>query len=215
MVDNHAARIAEQRDRVTAIEQYLDIEAKRERLEELRAEASAPGLWDDPEAAREVTTRLSQVERDVERYDLLMERLDDLETLNELAIEMEDEATSREVAAGMGRLVRMVDQIEVSTLLSGEYDGGDAIVSIQAGEGGVDAMDFAQMLQRMYRRWAERQGYDVDVFEESYGDEAGLKSATFAVRVREAGYELSAASASLARSVVSRCQKGSTVPSLQ
>ena len=182
MVDNHAAKIAAQRDRVTAIEQYLDIEAKRERLEELRAEASAPGLWDDPEAAREVTTRLSQVERDVQRYDQLMERLDDLETLNELAVEMEDEATSREVAAGMGRLVRMVDQIEVSTLLSGEYDSEDALVSIQAGEGGVDAMDWAQMLQRMYLRWAEKNGYEVEVFEESYGDEAGLKSTSFEVR---------------------------------
>ncbi len=182
MVDNHAAKIAEQRDRVTAIEQYLDIEAKRERLEELRAEASAPGLWDNPEEARQVTTRLSQVERDVERYDQLMTRLEDLETLNELAQEMEDDDTAAEVAAGMGKLVRMVDQIEVSTLLSGEYDGENAIVSIQAGEGGVDAMDWAQMLQRMYLRWAEKNGYETEVYEESYGDEAGLKSTSFEVR---------------------------------
>lgn len=182
MVDNHAAKIAEQRDRVTAIEQYLDIEAKRDRLEELRAEASAPGLWDNLEEARQVTVRLSQVERDVERYDQLMERLEDLETLNELAQEMDDDDTASEVLAGMGKLVRMVDQIEVSTLLSGEYDGENAILSIQAGEGGVDAMDWAQMLQRMYLRWAERNGYETEVFEESYGDEAGLKSTSFEVR---------------------------------
>ncbi len=182
MVDNHAAAIAEQRDRVAAIEQYLDIAAKRERLEELRAEASAPGLWDDPEAAREVTMRLSQVERDIDRYDRLMERLEDLETLNELAIEMDDQDSSREVAAGVGKLVSAVDRIEVSTLLSGEYDAEDAIVSIQAGEGGVDAMDWAQMLQRMYLRWAERNGYETDVYDESFGDEAGLKSTSFEVR---------------------------------
>jgi len=182
MADNHAAAIAAQRDRVTAIETYLDIPGKRERLEELQAEASAPDLWDDPEAAREVTTRLSQVERDIQRYDTLMERLDDLETLNELALEMDDEDSAREVAAGVVKLVTAVDKIEVSTLLSGEYDSENAIVSIQAGEGGVDAMDWAQMLQRMYLRWAERQEYEVEVYEESYGDEAGLKSTSFEVR---------------------------------
>ena len=182
MADNHAPAIAEQRDRVAAIEQYLDIEAKRERLEELRAEASAPDLWNDPEEARKVTTRLSQVERDVERYETLMARIEDLETLNELALEMDDQDTAREVGAGVERLVGMVDRIEVSTLLSGEYDSEDAIVSIQAGEGGVDAMDWAQMLQRMYLRWAERNGYETDVYEESFGDEAGLKSTSFEVR---------------------------------
>ena len=93
MVDNHAAAIAAQRDRVAAIESYLDIEGKRVRLEELRAEASAPGLWDDPEAARQVTTALSRVEHDVERYEQLLARLDDLEALNELAVEMDDEET--------------------------------------------------------------------------------------------------------------------------
>ena len=101
MVDNHAAAIAEQRDRVTAIEQYLDIAAKRERLEELRAEASAPDLWDDPDAGREVTQRLAQVERDVDRYEQLMAQLEDLETLNELAQEMDDEDSAKEVAAGV------------------------------------------------------------------------------------------------------------------
>lgn len=181
MVDNHAASIAAQRERVGAIESYLDIGGKRERLEELHAEASAPGLWDDPEAAREVTTQLSRVERDIERYGRLVGELDDLEALNELAVEMDDAETEREVRGKLVQVSSLVDKVEVSTLLSGEYDDGDAIVSIQAGEGGVDAMDFAQMLQRMYRRWAERQGYGVEVYEESYGDEAGLKSTSFEI----------------------------------
>ncbi len=182
MVDNQADRIASQRERVAAIEAYLDIPGKRERLEELRDQASAPGLWDDPAAAREVTTQLSRVERDIERYDTLIAQIEDVEALNELAVEMEDADTGREVLAVLDAMTVAVDKVEVSTLLSGEYDSGDAIVSIQAGEGGVDAMDFAQMLQRCYTRWAERQGYEVDVYEESFGDEAGLKSTSFEVR---------------------------------
>ncbi|MFT6804160.1 MAG: peptide chain release factor 2, partial [Nitriliruptoraceae bacterium] len=182
MVDNQADKIALQRERVVAIESYLDIPGKRERLEELREQASAPGLWDDLEAAREVTTQLSRTERDVDRYDTLMAQIEDAKALNELAVEMDDEDTGVEVLAAIKHVVLAVDKVEVSTLLSGEYDGGDAIVSIQAGEGGVDAMDFAQMLQRCYQRWAERQGYEVAVFEESWGEEAGLKSTSFEVR---------------------------------
>lgn len=189
MVDNQADKIALQRERVVAIESYLDIPGKRERLEELREQASAPGLWDDLEAAREVTTQLSRTERDVDRYDTLMAQIEDAKALNELAVEMDDEDTGVEVLAAIKHVVLAVDKVEVSTLLSGEYDGGDAIVSIQAGEGGVDAMDFAQMLQRCYQRWAERQGYEVAVFEESWGEEAGLKSTSFEVRGPDAyGY---------------------------
>jgi peptide chain release factor 2 len=189
MVDNQADKIALQRERVVAIESYLDIPGKRERLEELREQASAPGLWDDLEAAREVTTQLSRTERDVDRYDTLMAQIEDAKALNELAVEMDDADTGVEVLAAIKHVVLAVDKVEVSTLLSGEYDGGDAIVSIQAGEGGVDAMDFAQMLQRCYQRWAERQGYEVAVFEESWGEEAGLKSTSFEVRGPDAyGY---------------------------
>ncbi|MFT5564262.1 MAG: peptide chain release factor 2 [Myxococcota bacterium] len=189
MVDNQADKIALQRERVVAIESYLDIPGKRERLEELREQASAPGLWDDLEAAREVTTQLSRTERDVDRYDTLLAQIEDAKALNELAVEMDDADTGVEVLAAIKHVVLAVDKVEVSTLLSGEYDGGDAIVSIQAGEGGVDAMDFAQMLQRCYQRWAERQGYEVAVFEESWGEEAGLKSTSFEVRGPDAyGY---------------------------
>jgi peptide chain release factor 2 len=189
MVDNQADKIALQRERVVAIESYLDIPGKRERLEELREQASAPGLWDDLDAAREVTTQLSRTERDVDRYDTLMAQIEDAKALNELAVEMDDADTGVEVLAAIKHVVLAVDKVEVSTLLSGEYDGGDAIVSIQAGEGGVDAMDFAQMLQRCYQRWAERQGYEVAVFEESWGEEAGLKSTSFEVRGPDAyGY---------------------------
>ncbi len=182
MPDNHADRIAEQRGRVEHVRDYLDIDGKRKRLDELQAAAADPSLWDDPDSARKVTTELSKVERHVKSYDELVERLDDLEVLNELAQEEDDDASAREVVAGVEAIVAHVDQLEVSTLLGGDYDSEDAIVSIKAGEGGVDAMDWAQLLQRMYVRWAERKGYEVEIFDESFGEEAGLKSTAFEVR---------------------------------
>jgi peptide chain release factor 2 len=182
MPDNHADALAELRRRVEHIREYLDIEGKRRRLEELQQEAAAPGLWHDPEAARVVTTELSRVENDLGRYDRLQSRLDDLEVLNELAQEEDDPSTSAEVARSLEEVGREVDRLEVSSLLSGDYDSNDAIVAIKAGEGGVDAMDWAQMLQRMYLRWAEKNGYETDVYDESFGEEAGLKSTTFEVR---------------------------------
>ena len=182
MADNQADAIRAQRGRVAKIAEYLEIDAKRERLEELQANAAEPGLWDDTDRAREVTTQLKRVEEQIGRYDRLVERLDDLEVLNELALEMDDDDTVAEVRAGIAQLAQQVDKVEVATLLSGEYDAEDAIVSIQAGEGGVDAMDWAQMLQRMYVRWAEKHGYEIEVYDESYGEEAGLKSTSFEVR---------------------------------
>jgi len=182
MADNQLDAIGVQRERVARIAEYLEIDAKRERLEELQANAAEPGLWDDTDRAREVTTQLKRVEEQIGRYDQLIERLDDLEVLNELALEMDDDDTVAEVRTGLVQLAQRVDKVEVATLLSGEYDAEDAIMSIQAGEGGVDAMDWAQMLQRMYVRWAEKHGYDVEVYDESYGEEAGLKSTSFEVR---------------------------------
>ena len=182
MPDNHADALAEQRRRVDHVRDYLDIDAKRELHADLEQRAADPSLWDDPDEATRVSKQLARVKGEVERYDTLMARLEDLETLNELAQEMDDTGSSAEVADGVTAVAREIDALEVATLLSGEYDGEDAIVSIKAGEGGVDAMDWAQMLQRMYVRWAENHGFDVDVFDESFGEEAGLKSTSFEVR---------------------------------
>ncbi len=182
MPDNHADALAEQRRRVEHVRDYLDIDAKRDQHADLEARAADPSLWDDPEEATVVNKQLARVKGEVERYERLMERLEDLETLNGLAQEMDDAGSSAEVAEGLTAVARDIDALEVATLLSGEYDSEDAIVSIKAGEGGVDAMDWAQLLQRMYLRWADNRGFEVEVFDESFGDEAGLKSTTFEVR---------------------------------
>ncbi|MDX1621472.1 MAG: peptide chain release factor 2 [Nitriliruptorales bacterium] len=181
MASDHSDSIEGLRERVDKIRQYLDLDAKRNRREELQQQAAAPDLWDDVENARQVTTELSRIEDELTRYDELIERLDDLEVLNLLAQEEDDQSTADEVAKTIEDVRRSVDKLEVATLLSGEYDHSDALVSVHAGEGGVDAMDWAQMLQRMYLRWAQAHGYDTEVYDETFGEEAGLKSTTFEV----------------------------------
>ncbi|TVR29753.1 MAG: peptide chain release factor 2 [Nitriliruptor sp.] len=182
MATSHADDLAAMRQRLEQLAGDLDVAGKRDRLDELQQLAGEPGLWDDVERAREVTTELSRVEGELARVDRLNERMDDLEVLDELAQEEDDASSASEVAAGLEAIRTELDRLDVITLLSGEYDAADAIVSVHAGEGGVDAMDWAHKLQRMYLRWAENRGYDTEVFDQSYGEEAGLKSTTFEVR---------------------------------
>lgn len=192
MPDRHGEELAALRQRLAQLASDLDLGARRTRLDELRDRAGDPDLWNNPDDARKVTTELSQVEAEVERVDRLTSRLDDLDVLDELAAEEDDAASASEVADAIAEITGELDRLDVVTLLSGEHDRSDAIVSVHAGEGGVDAMDWAHMLQRMYLRWAERRGYATDVFDQSYGEEAGLKSTTFEVRGPDAYGWLSA-----------------------
>src|SRR6056297_2226235 len=182
MAAGNADALAELRRRLAQLGHDLDLDAKRNRLAELQELAGRPDLWNDPDRARSVTTELSRVETELARADRLTDRLDDLEVLDELATEEDDAASAAAVEAGMRDVRAELDRLKLATMLSGEHDHDDAIVSIHAGEGGVDAMDWAQMLQRMYLRWAENRGFDAEVFDRSYGEEAGLKSTTFEVR---------------------------------
>jgi peptide chain release factor 2 len=182
MAASHAADIAAQRQRVAQLELDLDVAAKRDRLGELRERAAEPGLWDDTDLARKVTTDLSRLEEELRRFDGLVERIDDLEVLEQLAQEEGDASSSEEVGEGLTAVDAELDRLEVVTMLGGEYDHYDAIVSVHAGEGGVDAMDWAQVLQRMYLKWAEDHRYEAEVYDQSFGEEAGLKSTTFEVR---------------------------------
>ena len=163
------------------IEQVLDLDAMRAEMADLGEQVAAPDLWDDQANAQRVTGRLSVLQGEMDRFTSLQSRLDDLEVLLELAQEESDPDSMREAEAELPRLHQAVEALEVRTLLSGEYDAREAIVTIRSGAGGVDAADFAEMLMRMYIRWAERNKYPVEVFDTSYAEEAGLKSATFAV----------------------------------
>jgi peptide chain release factor 2 len=163
------------------IEQVLDLDGMRREIAELQEQVSAPDLWDDQANAQRVTGRLSTLQHELERATSLRERLDDLQVMFELAEEEGDAETRTEAEAELVKVAKEVEALEVRTLLSGEYDAREALVTIRSGAGGVDAADFAEMLMRMYVRWAEQHKYPVEVFETSYAEEAGLKSATFAV----------------------------------
>ncbi len=163
------------------IEQVLDLDRMRGEIADLGEQVAAPDLWDDQANAQRVTGRLSALQGDLDRYTSLKSRLDDVEMLIEMAREEEDADSLAESEKELGRIAKAVDALEVRTLLSGEYDSREALITIRSGAGGVDAADFAEMLMRMYTRWAERQKYGVEVFDTSFAEEAGIKSATFAV----------------------------------
>jgi peptide chain release factor 2 len=166
---------------MATIEKVLDVDGMRAEIADLGEQVAAPDLWDDQANAQRVTGRLSALQGELERYAGLKSRLDDLELMIEMAREEGDDASLAESEAELDRIHKSVEQLEVRTLLSGEYDAREAIVTIRAGAGGVDAADFAEMLMRMYTRWAERNKYAVEVFDVSYAEEAGIKSAEFAV----------------------------------
>ncbi|GCE02046.1 peptide chain release factor 2 [Embleya hyalina] len=166
-----------------SIEAVLDLDKMRADVAALNEKAAAPDLWDDPEAAQKVTSRLSFLQGELRRVEDLRRRIDDVNVLFELA-EAEDDADTRaEAESELAAVHKAVGELEVRTLLSGEYDAREALVTIRSEAGGVDAADFAEMLLRMYTRWAERHGYPTEVYDTSYAEEAGIKSATFAVKV--------------------------------
>jgi peptide chain release factor 2 len=167
---------------LTSIEAVLDVDRLRREVAELEEQAAAPDLWDDVEAAQALTAKLSYKQGDLRRVEELRRRLDDAAVLHELAQEEDDPASAAEAERELTALRTEIDELEVRTLLNGEYDAREALVTIRSEAGGVDAADFAEMLMRMYLRWAERHKYPVEVYDISYAEEAGIKSATFAVK---------------------------------
>ncbi|GAA1311662.1 peptide chain release factor 2 [Saccharothrix xinjiangensis] len=166
---------------LASIEAVMDLDSLRAQVAELEQEAARPDLWDDQEKAQRVNSQLSHKQGELRRITGLRDRLDDLGVLYELAEDEGDEGSLAEADTERAKLRDEISSLEVRTLLSGEYDERNALVTIRAEAGGIDAADFAEMLLRMYSRWAERHGYPVDVFDTSYAEEAGIKSATFRV----------------------------------
>ncbi|MCV7434961.1 peptide chain release factor 2 [Mycolicibacterium bacteremicum] len=166
---------------LTTVERVLDVEGLRARIGTLEAEAADPTLWNDQAHAQKVTSELSHAQNELRRVEELRQRVEDLPVLYELAAEEGGEDERNEADAELTKLREDIEAMEVRTLLSGEYDEREALVNIRSGAGGVDAADWAEMLMRMYIRWAEGHKYPVEVFDTSYAEEAGIKSATFAV----------------------------------
>lgn len=177
-----AEALGELEQTLSGIEKVLDVPRLRERAAELEHEASAPDLWDDQANAQRVTSQLSLVQGDIRRIESLRSRLDDLVVLVELAEAEDDDDSWTEAGTELAALRKAIGEMEVRTLLSGEYDAREALVTIRSEAGGVDAADWAEMLLRLYSRYCERHGWPIEVYDTSYAEEAGIKSATFAVK---------------------------------
>lgn len=173
---------AELRKRLDEARLFLDLEGKANELQDLRQQASSPDLWDDPDEARSVSQRLSRYESLFERVEHLESQIEDAEVLLELAKEAGDDESREEAIASLRDAESALDDLEMESLFFDEYDEADAILSVHAGAGGVDAQDWAEMLTRMYQRFLNDEGFTVRMEEVTEGDEAGIKSATMTVK---------------------------------
>src|SRR5215211_4651999 len=178
--------LRELRRRLGEAEVYLRVGESRNRLTELEAEMGRPDLWDDADAAKALTGEYASVRDDLATYDDLAGQVDDLEVLHELAREEDDATQEPEIAEGIASITKQLDQLDLRSLFTGEHDEADAIVQINAKDGGVDAQDWSEKLLRMYERWAERRGLTFGVDDVSEGTEAGILSAEFTLTGRYA-----------------------------
>jgi peptide chain release factor 2 len=183
---DYSDELADLRRRIDEARVYLRIDELLLSRPQLETEASRPDLWDDPDLARKINGELSACTEDLELYEQLSSRIEDAETLHELGREEGDESVETEVEEAMATLASDLGELELRALFTGEYDDTNAICEIQSGEGGADAQDWANMLLRMFLRWAEKRGFEVELEEVSAGNEAGISSATFLVNGRHA-----------------------------
>lgn len=168
---------------------HFDLARKNEQIEYLENKIQAPGFWDDPDAAQKVMQELTGLKDNVEDFQRMSRRHDDIYTLWQLGMDEQDDSVFTDVSEGIKTLRTELEHMELSLLLSGEYDANNAIITLHAGAGGTEAQDWAQMLLRMYVRWAERSSYKVETLDILPGDEAGIKSATLMISGRNAyGY---------------------------
>src|ERR1041385_2054431 len=182
MATDPAGEIAELTAKLASVEAVLDPSTMSKEADGLRERAGDPGLWDDPEQGQAVTRRLSYLDAELTRLANLRQRLHDTMIMFELGEGEHDEAARAEAERDLAALRKEMDQLEIRTLMAGEYDAREALITRNAQAGGADAADWAEGLQRIYLRWAERHGYPTEVYDTSYAEEAGIKSTTFAVK---------------------------------
>ncbi|MED5523179.1 peptide chain release factor 2 [Gallaecimonas pentaromativorans] len=169
-------------ERTAVLRGYLDYDAKKERLEEVNAELEQPGVWNEPEKAQALGKERAALEMVVETIDTMTQGLEDVLGLLELAVEAEDEDTFNEIQPELDELTKKLEALEFRRMFSGEMDPSNAYLDIQAGSGGTEAQDWANIMLRMYLRWADAHGFKAEITELSEGDVAGIKSATIYVQ---------------------------------
>jgi len=189
ILDDLRVEMTGYRKEMTELADVLNIKKAKERIEELNQETAKDGFWDDLENSQNVLRETKALERKIEKFNKLNESLEDLITLIELSIEEDDDSSVEEIKSDADAFKKKLEEEKLSTLLTGEYDGSNAILTFHAGAGGTEAQDWAEMLYRMYNRWAERHDYKVTLMDYLDGDEAGLKSATILIEGENAyGY---------------------------
>ncbi len=192
MLRDHADALVEERGRLREAESYLGLARLKTEFVRLETELARPDLWDDPEVGRKVGSQYAAVKDDLEALTGLASHLDDADTLFELGTEMGDESVEPELLEHLTAARKVLEELELRSLFTGEYDEGDAIFEIHSGAGGVDAQDWAEMLMRMYIRWAERRGFSIEIESVAEGAEAGITTAIMIIKGRYAYGLLSA-----------------------
>ena len=179
--DEYKVKLNNIRPKLDALSESLGIDAAKEEIERLHAQIDSDGFWDDQEVSQKVMKQSRQLESKVELYERMCSQWDDLYTLCEMAIEDNDDSMLPELTEGYAQLEQEMEKARLETLLSGEYDNNNAIVSFQAGAGGTEAQDWASMLYRMYTHWTEQHGLSYKILDYLDGDEAGIKSASILI----------------------------------
>ena len=188
-LDEYKAKINQYREPMEELKRSLELEKKKATIEELEAKMEEPDFWSAPEKAQEITRELKNLKDTADTFSGLEEMTEDILTLIEMGYEENDESLLPEIEEMLEEFIKTFEEMRIKTLLSGEYDANNAIVTLHAGAGGTESCDWAGMLYRMYTKWAESHGYKTEVLDYLDGDEAGIKSITFEVKGENAlGY---------------------------
>ena len=179
--DEYKQKLRDLGPELTKLAAALDVDSARQEAQRLEDETAQDGFWNDLERSQKVQMRLKQLQNKVARQEKLVSEWEDLNALCEMGQEAEDEELIAELKEGFARLEEKIEETRMTTLLSGEYDNSNAILQFHAGAGGTEAQDWAQMLYRMYTRWAERHGFVYKILDYEDGDEAGIKSAAISI----------------------------------
>jgi len=186
MIENRSSDIDSLKARVVGMGEYLHLDAKKRDLLALEAKTGEPGFWDDQSVAQEVMGQASALRDEIAAYDIVVAAVEDVEVANELAVSEDDDELGREVAHSLLDICRKADSLEVASWFSGEFDAGDAILTITPGQGGLEAQDWAEMLLKIYTKYAERKKWKIDLHDAPAGTELGIDRAVFTVHGRNA-----------------------------
>ncbi|MDD6398272.1 MAG: PCRF domain-containing protein, partial [Selenomonadaceae bacterium] len=182
MLEDLKPEITALQGRLAEMEKALDVTNKKEKIAELEYKMGEPTFWDDAELAQKINQELNDVKISVDKYEALLAKFDDVQVMWEIGMEEKDESMEADVKADMEAVDRALEELQLEVMLSGPYDGNNAILTLHAGAGGTEAQDWTSMLLRMYGRYAERHGFTVETADLLPGDEAGVKSATLMIK---------------------------------